>query len=108
MDILDSKFPTLQLIEEFCRFAELVKAAPDELSPYLPDIRILHAQAIEHLLKQRTTFPAFASFSQIQEVRLRLAQRSMDLRVEIDRLIPKLYNDGNTRSLMRYIKQSTS
>ena len=105
LDILDSKFPALQLIEDFCRFAELLKGVSDGVSCFLPDIRILHARAAQHILQQRSSFPAFASFSQIERVRLRLAEDSKKLRHEIDKLVQYLYSDPDTEELMAYIKR---
>lgn len=106
LDLLDGKFPALQLIKDFCRFAELLEGVPDDMSDFVPDIRNLRAHAAQHLLQQRSSFPAFASFSQIAQVRRRLGQESLDLRKEIDKLVYNLYNDSDTRKLMKYIKQS--
>ena len=108
LDLLDGKYPALQLIEDFGRFAELLKGVPDDASIYLPDIRRLHSQAIQHILQQRSSFPAFASFSQIEQVRKQLVQASLDLRRDIDKLVLNLYNDPDTKDLMRYIKTKYS
>ena len=108
LDLLDGKFPALQLIEDFCRFAELLKGVPDETSAFVPAIRNLRARAVQHLLQQRSSFPAFASFSQIAEVRRGLGQESLDLRREIDNLVYNLYNDSDTKELMKYITESMS
>lgn len=108
LDLLDGKFPALQLIEDFCRFAELLKGVPNETSAFVPAIRDLRARAIQHLLQQRSSFPAFASFSQIAEVRRSLGQESVDLRREIDNLVYNLYNDSDTKELMKYIAESMS
>lgn len=106
LDLLDGKFPALQLIEDFCRFAELLEGVPGDMSDFVPDIRNLRTRAVQHLLQQRSSFPAFASFSQIAQVCGRLGQESLDLRKEIDKLVYNLYNDSDTRKLMKYIKQS--
>lgn len=106
LDLLDGNFPALQLIEDFCRFAELLKGVPDETSAFVPDIRNLGVRTVQHLLRQLSSFPAFASFSQIAEVRRRLGQESLDLRREIDNLVYNLYNDSDTKQLMKYVKQS--
>lgn len=108
LDLLDGKFPALQLLEDFCRFAELLKGVPNDTSAFVPEIRDLRTRAVQHLLQQRSSFPAFASFSQIAQVRKRLGQESLDLRREIDKLVHNLYNDSDTKELMKYIKQSTS
>jgi len=106
LDLLDAKYPALQLIEDFGRFAELLKGVPENTSVYLADIRILHGRAIQHILQQRTNFPAFASFSQIEQVRKQLVQESIDLRRDIDMLVQSLYNDPDTKALMRFIKET--
>ncbi len=108
LDLLDGKFPALQLIEDFCRFAELLKGVPNNTSAFVPEIQDLRARAAQHLLRQRSSFPAFASFSQIADVRRRLGQESLDLRIEIDKLVYNLYNDSDTKELMKYVKQSMS
>lgn len=106
LDLLAGRYPALQLIEGFCRFGELLNGVSEDISPYMPDIRGLHARAVERLLQERSSFPAFASFSKIQQVRMRLAQESLELRQEIDKLVQNLYNDEHTKDLIRYIKQS--
>lgn len=108
LDLLDGQFPALQLIEDFCRFAELLEGVPVETSAFVPEIRNLRVRAVQHLLQQRSSFPAFASFSQIAQVRSRLGQDSIDLRKEIDKLVYNLYNDSDTKELMKYVKQSMS
>ena len=108
LDLLDGQFPALQLIEDFCRFAELLQGVPVNMSAFVPDIRNLRARAVQHLLQQRSSFPAFASFSQIAQVRGRLGQDSINLRIDIDKLVYNLYNDSDTKELMKYIKRSTS
>ena len=107
LDLLDGQFPALQLIEDFCRFAELLQGVPVDTSAFVPEIRNLHARAIHHLQQQRSSFPAFASFSQIAQVRGHLGQDSLNLRKDIDKLVYNLYNDSDTKELMKYIKQST-
>ena len=105
LDLLDSKYPALQLIDDFSRFAELLDGISVDTSAHLADIRALHARAIAHLLQQRSNFPAFASYSQVEQVRLDLAQQSVDIRRDIDVLVQHLYNDPDTKTLMRYIKE---
>ena len=108
LDLLDGQFPALQLIEDFCRFAELLEGVPVDTSAFVPEIRNLRVRAVQHLLQQRSSFPAFASFSQIAQVRRLLGQDSVDLRKEIDKLVYNLYNDSDTKELMKYVKQSMS
>ena len=108
LDLLDVKFPALQLIEDFSRFAELLKGVPEETSAFITDIRALRGRAVEHILEQRRNFPAFASFSQIEQVRKVLAKESLILRQDIDRLVQHLYNDSDTKELMSYIKDKYS
>ena len=106
LDLLDARYPALQLIQDFCRFGELLKGVPEDTSAYIPDIRSLHARAVQHMLQQRSSFPAFASFWQIESVRGVLAKESLDLRKSIDLLVQELYNDQDTKALMRYMKDS--
>ena len=106
LDLLDAKYPALQLIQDFCRFAELLTGIPEDTSAYIPEIRSLHARAAQHMLQQRSSFPAFASFWQIESVRRVLAEESVDLRRSIDLLVQELYNDKDTKALMRYMKDT--
>ena len=106
LDLLDARYPALRLIQDFCRFGELLKGVPEDTSAYIPDIRSLHARAVQHMLQQRSSFPAFASFWQIESVRRVLAEESLDLRRSIDTLVQELYNDKDTKALMRYMKDS--
>ena len=108
LDLLDGKFPALQLLEDFCRFAELLEGVPNDTSAFVPEIRNLRLRAGHHLQQQHSSFPAFASFSQIAQVRRSLGQGSLDLRRKIDKLVYNLYNDSDTKELMKYIEQSTS
>ena len=105
LELLDSKYPGLQLISDFIDFARLLKGAPADASAYLSTIRVLHGRAVQHKLVQCKSFPAFASFSQIEQVRNQLAQESIDLRRDIDALVQNLYNDPDTKELMRYIRE---
>lgn len=108
VDLLDGKFPALQLIEDFCRFVGLLEGVPDDMSNFVPEIRNLGARAVQHLAQQHSSSPPFASFSQIAQVRRRLGQESFDLRTKIDKLVYNLYNDSDTKKLMKYVKQSMS
>ncbi|KAL2041372.1 hypothetical protein N7G274_005754 [Stereocaulon virgatum] len=106
LELLDARYPTLQLIRDFCRFAELLKAIPENTSAYIPNIRSLHIQAVKHTLRQRSSFPAFASFSQIEQVRRVLSKESVDLRRSIDMLVQDLCKDEDTRGVMKYIRKT--
>ena len=106
IDLLDARYPALRLIEDFSRFAELLKGVPDNTSAYLEDVRLLSRTAVQHLLQQRSIFPAFASFSQLEQACKHLAQESLDLRQEIDSLVQNLYNDEDTKDLMKYIEDT--
>ena len=108
LDLLDGTFPALQLIEDFCSFCGLLERVPDDMSVFIPEIRNLYARATQHLKQQRSSFPAFASYSQIAQVRQRLGQDSSDLRKAIDKMVFNLYNDSDTKKLMKYVKQSMS
>ena len=106
LDLLDARYPALQLIEDFCRFARLLQDVPDDASAYLPDILILHRRSVQHVTKQRESFPAFASFSQVEEAREYLAQESIALRRDIDKLIQNMYKDPDTKLLMSSVKEN--
>lgn len=106
IDLLDARYPALQLIEDFSRFAELLKGVPDYTSAHLEDVRLLGKRAVQHILQQRSNFPAFASFSQFEQAREHLAQESLNLRQDIDSLVQNLYNDKNTKDLMEYIENT--
>lgn len=106
LDLLNTRYPALQLIQDFCRFGDLLKGVPEDTSAYVPDIRNLHARAHQHMLQQLNSFPAFASFGQIESVRRALAEESLDVRRSIDTLVQDLYNDKDTKALMRYMKDS--
>ena len=105
LDLLNTRYPGLQLIEDFCRFAELLQGAPDHSSQFLTHIHFLHGRAIQHLLEQKSSFPAFASFSQVEQVRKESKLESLNLKSDIDRLVQDLYNDPDTKDLMKYIKK---
>ena len=106
LELLDARYPALQLIQDFCRFAELLKDVPEDISSYIPDIRSLYARAAQHTLQQRSSFPAFASFWQIESVRGALAEESIDLRRDIDLLVQELCSDSDTKALMKYIQET--
>lgn len=106
IDLLDARYPALQLIEDFSRFANLLKGVPDYTSAHLEDLRLLGKRAVQHLLQQRRNFPAFASFSQFEQAREHLAQESLKFRQEIDSLVQILYNDKSTKDLMEYIEDT--
>ena len=104
--LLDPMFPALQLIEDFVHFAELVEGVPLHISPYRSDIKELHIRAKDFIRQRDNDFPAFSSFSHIEQMRKRLTAESLTLRHYIDNLIRNLYNDPETKILVKYIRQS--
>lgn len=104
--LLDQRFPALQLVGDFCHFAELVADVPHSISPYSNEIRMLHSRATKYILQQDGNFPAFSSFSHIEKLRKRLTLESLELRQDIDKLVRLLCEDPDTKDLVRYIKQS--
>lgn len=84
--LLDSRFPALQLIEDFCRFAQLLQDVPPEISQYRSEIEDLHARASKFVSQRDSSFPAFSSFSQIEQMRTRLTIESLTLRHYIGKL----------------------
>jgi hypothetical protein len=106
IDLLNARYPALQLIEDFSRFAELLEGIPDSTSVHLEDVQVLGKRAVEHLLQQRSNFPRFASFAQFEQARKHLAKESLQLRQDIDSLVQNLYNDENTKLLVKYIEKT--
>ncbi|KAL9635587.1 MAG: hypothetical protein Q9164_003361 [Protoblastenia rupestris] len=103
--LLDPRFPALQLIEDFIHFADLLDDVPLHVSPYRSEIKELHSRA-RHFIRQRDgDFPAFSSFSHIEQMRKRLTMESLTLRHYIDILIRNLCNDPETKVLVMYLKQ---
>ena len=106
--LLDPLFPALQLIEDFTHFADLLDDVPAEISPYRAEINILHRRARDFIQERDSGFPAFSSFSQIEQTRRRLTIESLTLRHYIDLLIKQLCNDPETTELVKYMKKSKS
>lgn len=104
--LLDPMFPALQLIEDFVHFADLLDDVPLDISPYRGEINLLRQRAKMFILERDSDFPAFSSFSHIEQMRKRLTQGSLTLRHYIDILVMKLCNDPETKELVKYIKQS--
>ena len=106
--LLDPMFPALQLIEDFTHFADLLDDVPTDISPYRAEISLLHTRARAFIRERDSNFPAFSSFSQIEQMRRRLTNESLTLRHYIDLIIKRLCNDPETKELVKYIKQSES
>ena len=106
--LLDPMFPALQLIEDFTHFADLLDDVPAEISPYRAEISLLHKRAKEFIRERDSDFPAFSSFSHIEQMRNRLTIESLTLRHYIDLIIKQLCNDPETKELVKYIKHSES
>ena len=105
LTLLDQRFPTLLLIEDFVRFASLVQDVPDEISSYKDVIMQLQDQAEKYVSEQRENLPAFSSYSQVEQKRNNLMERSQRLRRDIDSLVRKLCEDPKTKELITYIKR---
>ncbi|KAG8527010.1 uncharacterized protein KY384_008439 [Bacidia gigantensis] len=103
LSLLDPLFPALQLIEDFSHFADLLADVPSDTSPFLDNIQFLNHQAKQFLYERDNDFPAFASYSQIQERKTRLTQESLSLRHYINTLITSLCNDTSTKQLVAFI-----
>lgn len=61
--LFDKRFPTVILLEDFARFAELVKLVPEDVSAYQADIEELGSRAVEYNRVKHQGLPAFASFA---------------------------------------------
>ena len=103
--LLDQRFPALLLIEDFIRFAALVRDVPEGVSPYQDVIMQLQDRAEKYISDQRDSLPAFSSFSQIEQTRKSLTKVSQRLRQDIDSLIRRLCEDPDTKELMMYIRE---
>jgi len=96
----------LQLIEDFVRFADLLDDVPTNISPYQEQINELRNRARHFIRRRDSESPAFSSFSQVEEMRKGLTVESFSLRQDLELLVRNLYNDPETKELVKYIKNS--
>ena len=97
---LDRHFPTLLLIEDFARFAEIAKAARNDISDYQADIAELGHRATDFKCVNMAGVSPFASYVQIQRHRRTLTETSRGLRADIEILLRQLCQDPDTKHLM--------
>jgi len=107
MALLHVRYPSLQLIQYFRNFAELLDEVPRDTWRLLPSIMELRTLASQHLLRA-TSFPAFSTIAQIEHSRRKLTERTLSIREKIDSLVNLMFDDEETREIVTYIKQSTS
>lgn len=107
MALLHVRYPSLQLIQYFRNFAELLDEVPRDTWRLLPSIMKLRTLASQHLLRA-TSFPAFSTIAQIEHSRRKLTERTLSIREKIDSLVNLMFDDEETREIVTYIKQSTS
>ena len=103
--LLNQRYPTLLLVEDFVRFAELVMELPSGVSMYQNDIKQLQTRASNYILEQQSHLPPFSSFFQIEHTRKNLTIVLRHLRHDIYSMVKKLYEDSETKKVMNYITQ---
>ena len=107
MALLHTRYPSLQLIQDFRNFAELLEGVPVDTWRLLPSIMELRTTASQHLIRA-TSFPAFSTISQIEQARKRLTERTLSIRDRIDALMDAMFDDEDTWDIVEYMKQSKS
>lgn len=105
MAILHTRYPSLQLIQDFRNFAELLEDVPIDRWPLLSSIMQLRTEASQHLMRA-TSFPAFSTISLIEKARRRMRERTTKTREKIDELVNLMIGDEETKDIVIYIKQS--
>ena len=105
MALLHTRYPALQLMQDFRNFAELLLEVPANRWQYLPRIRELQAVASQHLLLA-SRVPAFSTISHVEQSRRMRIEETVSIRAEIDGLVNVLFEDDETKEIVDYIKQS--
>ena len=105
MALLHTRYPALQLMQDFRNLAELLLDVPAERWHYLPRIRELQAATSQHLLRNNRV-PVFSTIAQVEESRQRKAEDTIRIREDIDRLMNLMLEDEDSRDIVDYIKQS--
>ena len=105
MALLHIRYPSLQLIQDFRSFADLLEDVSTDTWSLLPKIMELRTLAAQHLLRA-SKFPAFSTISQIEESRRKLNKETLDIRKKIDQLMEFMFDDEEARDIVNYIKQS--
>ena len=103
--LLDTRFPALMLIEDFIRFADLVREVSPGVSPYEGEILDLSDRAQIYIREKQSNLPPFSSYSFIAQKQKGLTKASKYLRQDIDILVRKLCEDPSTADLMTLITQ---
>lgn len=106
MALLHTRYPALQLMQDFRNFAELLLEVPADKWQYLPRIRGLQAAASHHLLLT-SRVPAFSTISHVEQSRRRTIEETVKIRGEIDGLMSLIFEDEETKEIVDYIKRST-
>ena len=108
MALLYTRYPSLQLIQDFRNFTELLEdSRVTKRWRLIPSINELRIEASQHSMRA-TSFPAFSTISQIDQARRRLAEKTKHLREKIDALMNVILDDDETKDIVTYIKQSMS
>ena len=106
MALLHTRYPALQLMQDFRNFAELLMEVPADQWHHLPRIRELQAVASKHLLRS-SRVPAFSTISHVEQSRRRRTEETVRIRAEIDALVNVMFEDDETEEIVDYVKKST-
>ncbi|KAL8827615.1 MAG: hypothetical protein Q9191_003078 [Dirinaria sp. TL-2023a] len=105
MALLHTRYPSLQLIQDFRNFAELLDGVPMNTWQLLADIMELRTAAAQHLMRA-SSVPAFSTIDQIEKARRDLGEETIDIRERVDALMSKMFEHEESRHIVNYIKQS--
>lgn len=103
--LLYTRYPALQLMQDFRNFAELLLEAPADRWQCLASIRDLQRAASLHLFRA-SSIRAFSTISYIDQKRRDMAEETIRIRDDIDGLMNIVLDSDETKDLVSYIKQS--
>ena len=107
MALLHTRYPSLQLIQDFRNFAELLDGVPTTSWQLLAEIMELRTAAARHLMRA-SSVPAFSTITQIEKARRNLQEETISIRERIDALMDTMFEHEESRDIVNYIKQSRS
>ena len=105
MALLHTRYPSLQLIQDFRNFAELLDGVPMSTWKLQTDIMALRTAAAQHLMRA-SSVPAFSTIDQIEKARRNLGEETISIRERIDALMDTMFEHEESRDIVNYIKQS--
>ena len=103
--LLHTRYPALQLLQDYRSFAELLLEVRMDQWQYLSRIRELQGVASQHLFRASRVAP-FSTISHIDQKRRKMAAETIRIREEIDGLMDLLLLDDETGDIVSYIKLS--